>query len=73
VIQKPEQHETDRAAKRLLRESLEPHGWVVDNVEEDYRIASNVQVFDGKSPSGAWFHDGTGLRKRFEKFTLAIL
>jgi hypothetical protein len=56
VIQKREQHQTDRTDKRLLRESLEPPGWVVNYVEEDYGIASNVQVFDGKSPSGAWFH-----------------
>jgi hypothetical protein len=56
VIEKPKEHETDRAGKRLLREVLEPLGWVVNNVEEDYGIDSYVQVFDGKSPSGAWFH-----------------
>jgi hypothetical protein len=55
VITKPEQHETDRAGKRLLREVLEPLGWVVNDVQEDYGIDFNVQVFDGKSPTGAWF------------------
>jgi hypothetical protein len=56
VIKKTAEHETDRAGKRLLRSILEPLGWVVNDVEEDYSIDSNVQVFDGKSPNGAWFH-----------------
>jgi hypothetical protein len=56
VITKPEQHETNRAGKRLLREVLEPLGWVVNDVQEDYGIDSYVQIFDGSSPTGAWFH-----------------
>ena len=34
MISKPEQHEIDRAGKRLLREVLEPLGWVVNDVQE---------------------------------------
>lgn len=56
MVTKTAEHETDRAGKRLLRSILEPLGWVVNDVEEDYSIDSNVQVFDGKSPNGAWFH-----------------
>jgi hypothetical protein len=56
VITKPEEHEINRAGKRLLRDVLEPLGWVVNDVQEDYGIDCNVQVFDGKSPTGAWFH-----------------
>lgn len=56
VIAKPEEHDINRAGKRLLRELLEPLGWVVNDVQEDYGIDSNVQVFDGRSPTGAWFH-----------------
>lgn len=56
LINKPEQHEIDRAGKRLLREALEPLGWVVNDVQEDYGIDCNVQIFDGNSPTGAWFH-----------------
>jgi hypothetical protein len=56
LIIKPEQHEIDRAGKRLLRDALESLGWVVNKVEEDYGIDFNVQVFDGKSPTGTWFH-----------------
>jgi hypothetical protein len=56
VITKPDQHEIDRAGKRLLRDLLEPLGWVINDVQEDYGIDSNVQVFEGQHPTGTWFH-----------------
>src|ERR1051326_4187822 len=56
VISKTEEHEINRTGKRLLREALEPLSWVVNDVQEDYGIDCNVQVFEGKSPTGAWFH-----------------
>ena len=56
MIIKSEEHEIDRAGKRLLREVLESLHWVVNDVQEDYGIDYNVQVFDGDSPTGAWFH-----------------
>ncbi len=56
MITKPEEHDTNRAGKRLLREVLEPLNWIVNDVQEDYGIDCNVQVFDGKSPTGTWFH-----------------
>jgi hypothetical protein len=56
VITKPEGHDINAAGERLLREVLEPLGWVVNAVEKDYGIDYNVQVFDGKSPTGTWFH-----------------
>jgi len=56
VITKPEAHDIDSAGERLLREVLEPLGCVVNAVEKDYGIDYNVQVFDGTSPSGTWFH-----------------
>lgn len=56
MIFKPEQHEIDRAGKRLLRSVLEPLGWVVNDTEEDYGIDCNVQLFDDRQPTGAWFH-----------------
>jgi hypothetical protein len=56
VITKPEEHEINRARKRLLRTVVEELGWVLNDVEEDYGIDSNVQIFDGTHPTGAWFH-----------------
>jgi hypothetical protein len=55
-ITKPEEHEINQAGKRLLRDVLEPLKWVVNDVQEDYGVDTNIQVFDGKSPTGAWFH-----------------
>jgi hypothetical protein len=56
VITKPEQHDIDAAGKRLLREALESLKWVVNEVETDYGIDFNVQVFERLSPTGDWFH-----------------
>ena len=56
MITNPEQHSIDRAGERLLRQILEPLNFIVNDVQEDYGIDCNVQVFDQKSPTGAWFH-----------------
>lgn len=56
MIIKADQHEIDSAGKRLLRNVLEPLKFVVNDVQQDYGIDCNVQVFDGPHPSGAWFH-----------------
>jgi hypothetical protein len=55
VLKKPEQHEIDRAGKRLLRGVLEGLRWVVNEVQEDYGIDSHVQVFEKESATGTWF------------------
>jgi hypothetical protein len=56
VIESVEQHEIDRTGRRLLREAVEPLGWIVNEVQQDYGIDANVQVFANRSPTGAWFH-----------------
>jgi uncharacterized protein DUF4365 len=55
MIQKSEQQETDRTGDRLLRDALEPLGWVLTGIEEDYGIDHDVQVFIDGSPNGPWF------------------
>ena len=55
MIQKSEQQEIDRAGRRLLRQALEPLGWVLTGFEEDYGIDYDVQVFLDGSPDGLWF------------------
>jgi hypothetical protein len=55
MIQKSEQQEIDRQGRRLLREALEPLGWVLTGFEEDYGIDYDVQVFVNGSPDGLWF------------------
>src|SRR5438874_1512554 len=45
-MKRPEQHLIDSAGQRLLRERLEPLGWVVRDVQEqDYGIDFDVEVF----------------------------
>jgi Domain of unknown function (DUF4365) len=56
VITKPEAHDINTAGERLLREALEPLGWVVNAVEKDYGIDYNIQLFKGKFPTGTWLH-----------------
>jgi uncharacterized protein DUF4365 len=56
LITKPEQHDIDQAGNRLLHEVLESFGWVINETKRDYGIDSNIQVFEQKSPTGAWFH-----------------
>jgi hypothetical protein len=56
VITKSKEHETNQAGKRLLRKALEPLNCVVNDVQEDYGIDCNVQVFHGTAPTGSWFH-----------------
>jgi hypothetical protein len=40
----------------MLREQFEAFGWVANEITEDYGIDFNIQVFEGASPTGAWFH-----------------
>jgi hypothetical protein len=55
MIHKSQQQDTDRARDRLLRATLEPLGWVLTGIEEDYGIDHDVQVFVDGSPEGLWF------------------
>jgi hypothetical protein len=56
MITRSRQHDIDRAGERILRDALERIGWIVNKVQDDYGIDFNVQVFDGVSPNGVWFH-----------------
>ena len=55
MIQKSQQQDIDREGRRLLREALEPLGWVLTGFDEDYGIDYDVQVFVNGSPRGLWF------------------
>jgi hypothetical protein len=56
MVTKSHEHEVNQAGKRLLREVLEPLNLVLNDVQEDYAIDCNVQVFESDAPTGAWFH-----------------
>src|SRR5216683_724801 len=55
MIQKSDQQDIDRQGRRLLRQVLEPLGWVLTGFEEDYGVDYDVQVFVNGSPNGLWF------------------
>src|ERR1700745_4289852 len=55
MIKKSEQQDIDRQGKRLLRRALEPLGWVMTEIHEDYGLDYDVQVFVNSSPNGLWF------------------
>jgi hypothetical protein len=55
MIQKSREQDIDREGRRLLRQALEPLGWVITGFEEDYSIDYDVQVFVDGSPDGVWF------------------
>jgi len=55
MIQKSDQQDIDRQGRRVLREVLEPLGWVLTGFEEDYGVDYDVQVFVNGSPNGLWF------------------
>lgn len=49
-MKRPKQHEIDSAGQRLVREALEPLGWVVRAVEPDYGIDFEIEVFARRTP-----------------------
>jgi hypothetical protein len=55
MIQKSAQQDIDRQGRLLLREVLEPLGWVLTGFDEDYGIDYDVQLFVDGSPNGLWF------------------
>lgn len=54
-ITRPEEHDTDRAGKRLFRDIIEPLGWVVNETKDDYGHDFWVQEFENRNPSGFCF------------------
>lgn len=59
-MKRPEQHETDSAGQRLVRDALEPVGWVVRSVvEHDYGFDFEVEVFARRTPIG--LRESTGI------------
>lgn len=55
MIEKSERQDIDRQGKRLVRDALEPLGWVMTEIPEDYGIDYDVQVFVNGNPNGLWF------------------
>ena len=52
---RPESHRIDQNAKRTFESSL-PDGWPARSQEPDYRIDYTVEIFDGDTSSGLFWH-----------------
>ena len=73
-MKRPEQHETDSAGQRLVRDALEPVGWVVRSVvEHDYGFDFEVEVFARRTPTGPRESYGNPLQGAAEEFNLHSL
>jgi hypothetical protein len=55
VIQQSEQQVIDREGKRLFEQVAGALGWIVNEIEDDFGIDYDVQVFADGSPDGLWF------------------
>jgi hypothetical protein len=55
VIQQSEQQVIDREGKRLFEQVVGSLGWIVNEIEDDFGIDYDVQVFADGSPDGLWF------------------
>jgi Domain of unknown function (DUF4365) len=56
MITKPEEHDIDLAGQLLLRQAVAELGWIVNFVTQDYGVDCNIQIFEGRAPTGSWFH-----------------
>ena len=66
-MKRPEQHLIDSAGQRLLREVLEPLGWVVRNVQDqDYGIDFDVEVFKPSSSTGTYETTGVTFKAQLK-------
>lgn len=54
-MKRPDEHLTDSAGKRLLRDALEPLGWTLNETSDDYGIDFDVEVFAGGESTGITF------------------
>jgi hypothetical protein len=54
-MERPQSHLTDTLGKAQLRRVFEPLGWTVNEVEHDYGIDFDIQLFENHRATGEWF------------------
>jgi len=54
-MKRPNQHVIDSLGEGLLRSVLEPLGWAVNKVEQDYGIDFDVEIFQNNESTGVFF------------------
>jgi hypothetical protein len=54
-MERPRSHITDSLGKAQMRSIFESVGWTVNEIENDYGIDFDVQVFEKNKATGEWF------------------
>lgn len=54
-MERPRSHITDSRGKAQMRSIFETVGWTVNEIENDYGIDFDVQVFEDSKATGEWF------------------
>jgi hypothetical protein len=55
AVKRPPTHVTDAKGERQMRQVFEDVGWGVNDIQNDYGIDFDVQVFDKNEATGEWF------------------
>jgi hypothetical protein len=54
-MERPQSHITDSRGKAQMRSGFESVGWTVNEIERDYGIDFDVQLFEDGKATGEWF------------------
>jgi len=54
-MERPQSHITDSLGKAQMRSIFESVGWAVNEIEDDYGIDFDVQLFEDGKATGEWF------------------
>jgi Domain of unknown function (DUF4365) len=54
-MERPQSHATDSRGKAQMRRIFESVGWTVNEIQYDYGVDFDVQLFDDRKATGDWF------------------
>jgi Domain of unknown function (DUF4365) len=54
-MERPQSHITDTLGKAQMRAVFEPMGWTVNEIDDDYGVDYDVQLFENAKATGEWF------------------
>lgn len=54
-MKRPQQHLVDARGTAQLRAVFEPLGWVVNEIQDDYGVDFDIQIFNEGKATGEWF------------------
>ncbi len=54
-MKRPQAHIIDSLGEAQMRAIFEPLGWAISNIQHDYGVDFDIQIFAGKEATGEWF------------------